>query len=142
MPDAIPPPPALPEAPPTDHLLPPGGSKVDRIALHTKGLVDDVKTWVELKMKLTQLEIEERLDAKVNAMVIGLAVAGVGLLALVFALITLALGLGAWLGHPAWGFLVVTVLLLLVAGALRALHPHLVNVGSKRARIDPEKVHP
>jgi hypothetical protein len=36
--------------------------------------------------------------------------------ALLFLLTALAFGLGAWLGHPAWGFLIVAGVLFLIAG--------------------------
>lgn len=115
-------------------------SKVERMTEETKGLVGDLTSWVELRLKLTQLEVEERVEARLNDLIIKVIIGVVAGIAGLFALITLALAIGAWLGHPAWGFLVVTVLLLLVAGALRAAQPHLVSLGDKRARVKEKKL--
>ncbi len=127
---------------PSERQLPSGANKVERITQHTKGLVEDLTSWVELKMKLTQVEIEERIDEKANKALVS-AIAGVFFaLTGLFALITLALGLGAWLGHPAWGFLIVTVLLGLLSAAVIAVKPKLLElrakekVGDEPARIE------
>lgn len=108
-----------------DHRLPSGRNKVERIAQHSKGLVDDLKEWVDLKIQHTKLQIRDELNERKIELAL-VAGAGVfGLLGFLFGLIALALGLGAWLGHPAWGFLVVTVLLMLIAA---------VFLGARRAR--------
>ncbi len=111
-----------------DRQLPSGANKVERITQHTKGLVEDLTSWVELKLKLTQIEIEEKIDAKVNRAAVGVIVGVMALITALFALITLALGIGAWLGHPAWGFLVVTLLLALITGVIIAVKPHLIPI--------------
>ena len=86
-----------------------GAKKVERIAQQSKGLIDDVKDWVDLKIQLLEMELQEK--------VFGYVVVGVvGVLALVFFFITIALGLGLWLGHPFWGFLIVTGVMVGVAG--------------------------
>ena len=86
-----------------------GAKKVERIARQSKGLIDDVKDWVDLKIQLLEMELQEK--------VFGYVVVGVvGVLALVFLFITMALGLGMWLGHPFWGFLIVTGLMVCIAG--------------------------
>lgn len=107
-----------------------GGSdgKIQRLADHTQGLVDDLKTWVDLRIELARIEIEERIEKQANQVALGILMAGLGLLAVVFGLSALALGLGAWLGHPAWGFLAVTGLLVLLVVLLRAAQPELVDV--------------
>lgn len=99
-----------------------GARKVERIAQQSKGLFDDVKEWVDLKIKFTWLEIQAEIEARQQDVIFGAILVFVGLLALVFALVTGALGLGAWLGHPAWGFLIVTGLLLLVMGIVYWWH--------------------
>lgn len=86
-----------------------GAKKVERIAKQSKGLLDDVRDWIDLKIELLEIELQEK--------VLGYAVVGtLGVLALVFLFITIALGLGIWLGHPVWGFLIVTVVMLGLAG--------------------------
>ena len=119
--------------------LPPGGNRVERIANHTKALVEDMTTWVELKMKLTQLEIEQKIDEQANKLALNVAVGVLGGLGAFFALITLALGLGAWLGHPGWGFLIVTILLLGLAGLLWTSRPHLVGKKERTAEIKEKR---
>lgn len=110
------------------------GGKVQRLAAHTEGLVDDLKQWVDLRIELARIEVEERVEAQANQVVLGILLAGIGLLAVVFGLVTLALGLGAWLGHPAWGFLAVTGLLILLAVLLRAAQPELVDIDLRGKR--------
>lgn len=105
------------------------GNKVQRLAQHTQRLVDDLKTWVDLRIELAQIELEERVEAKVNEIALGVIVGGIVLLAVIFGLTALSFGLGAWLGHPGWGFLVVTILLILLAVVLRAARPEFVQVG-------------
>ena len=112
-----------------DRQLPSGANKVERIAQHTKGLVSDLTEWVELKMELVQLEVEEKVEQKINQAVVGGVLALMALLVLVFGLVALALGLGAWLGHPAWGFLMVTILLALITVILLKLRPRLIQIG-------------
>ena len=110
-------------------LAPISGNKAQRLAQHTQQLVEDLKTWVDLRIELAQVELEERIESKANEIALAVALAVIALLAVVFGLTTIALGLGAWLGHPAWGFLIVTVLLVLFAIVLRAARPEFVPVG-------------
>lgn len=112
---------------------------MERIANHTKALVEDMTTWVELKMKLTQLEVEQKIDEQANKIALTVAVGVLGGLGAFFALVTLALGLGAWLGHPGWGFLIVTILLLGLAGLLYASRPHLVGKKGRTAEIKEKR---
>lgn len=110
------------------------GNKAERLVQHTQGLIDDLKTWVDLRIELAQMEFEDRVEAKVNEIALGVAIGGIVLLAVVFGLVTLALGLGALLGHPAWGFLIVTVLLGLSAVVLRAARPEFIRIGQHAKR--------
>lgn len=117
-------------------LAPVTGNKAQRLAQHTHHLVEDLKRWVDLRIELAQMELEERVEAKANEIALGVVVAGVALLAVVFGLVTAALALGALLGHPAWGFLIVTALLALLAAVLRAARPELVQIGRGPAAPD------
>ncbi len=99
-----------------------GAKKVERIAQQSKGLFDDVKEWIDLKIKFTWLEVQAEINARKQDAVVGAILAFLGVLGLVFALIAGALGLGAWLGHPAWGFLIVTGVLFLTAGVVYWSH--------------------
>ena len=95
-----------------------GAKKVESIAQQSKGLFDDVKEWIDLKIQFTWLDIQAKIDAVKQDALVGAIVAVLGILGVIFALLTGALGLGAWLGHPAWGFLIVTGLLFLIAGVV------------------------
>lgn len=113
---------ALPEprskpAPP-ERQLPSGKNKVERISAQTKGLFDDFTSWVELRLKLFQAEVQEKVESKVNEAIIKVAPFVAAAIGGFFALITLALFLGWWLGHPAWGFLCVTLLFAAITGIL------------------------
>lgn len=101
---------------PVERRLPSGRNKIERISDHSKGLVGDLKEWVELKIESVKLEVQHELEVKKNELIV-VAVAGIiSLVGALFLLVALAHGLGAWLGHPAWGFLAVAVLLFAAAG--------------------------
>lgn len=100
----------------------PGQKKVERIAEQSRGLFDDVKGWVELRIQLARLEIKKELEDRRDDAVMGGVIGFLGVIALVFLLIATALGVGAVLGHPAWGFLVVTGVLVLAAWMLWYVH--------------------
>lgn len=100
--------------------------KVRRMALQLKGLLDDFRTWIDLRLDLAILKVEERIDELRNEIVLGLTVAVAGFFAAIFSLATLALGVGWLLGHPFWGFLAVSVALLLIVSLLRMTQPSLV----------------
>lgn len=107
----------------------PGPSgKMQRIAEHSQALVDDLKQWVDLRVELARIEAEERIEAKANDVALGVILGVLGALAGFFGLITVALGLGALLGHPGWGFLIVTLFLALLAVVIRAARPQLVDI--------------
>src|SRR5690606_14896303 len=55
---------------PPDHQLPSGANKLERIAQHSKGLVDDLTAWVDLKVKLVQLDVERKVQEKATAAVV------------------------------------------------------------------------
>jgi hypothetical protein len=102
--------------------------RLQRITEQTQGLVQDLTSWIELRIELARLEIEERIEARANDIALGVILAGLGALTGVFGLITVALALGALLGHAAWGFLIVTVLLGVTLVVVRAAQPELVQI--------------
>lgn len=95
-------------------------NKVQRIGSQTRGLFEDFTSWVELRLRLFQVDVQDRIRKKVDEAIIKAAPVAVGLLGGFFALVTAALFIGWALGHPAWGFLIVTGLLFLTTGALYA----------------------
>lgn len=104
----------------------PEGGKIDRIAAHTQGLFTDLREWIDLRVDLAILEVEERIDEFKNEVALGVTFALFGFFAALFSLTTVALGVGWLLGHPFWGFLAVTVALILVIVALRVTKPELM----------------
>jgi len=104
----------------------PKGGKVSRIAAHTQGLFADLREWIDLRVDLAILEVEERLDAFKNDLALGVTLALFAFFAAFFSLTTVALGVGWLLGHPFWGFLAVSVALILIIVALRVMKPDLV----------------
>ena len=104
----------------------PEGGKLERIAAHTQGLVTDLREWIDLRIDLAILEVEERLDETKNEIALGITLAVFGFFAALFSLTTVALGVGWLLGHPFWGFLAVAVALILVVVGLRVAQPALV----------------
>jgi hypothetical protein len=111
------------DGPPADR---PRGGKLGRIAGHTQGLVEDLREWIDLRIDLAILEIEEKVDSIRNEVALGLTLAFFGFFAALFVFTTAALGLGWLLGHPFWGFLLVSIVLLLVVVALAKARPDLM----------------
>ena len=115
-PDALAADPARPELPrPSiglDHRLPVHKNKVERVTGHLAELSEDLREWVELRVQLIRKEIEEKIEGRLSS-VKGIVAFGVaGAVTGLFALVTLAIGLGAAFGGRYWlGFLVVTALL-------------------------------
>lgn len=112
-------------------------NKVRRIGQQTRGLFDDFSSWVELRLRLFQLDVQDRVQKKVDEAFRTAAIKGapiiVGLLTGLFALVTAALFIGWALGHPAWGFLVVTGLLGLITAGMFARSRRLDR---ERAEVD------
>jgi len=106
-----------------------------RIAGHTRDLVDDLREWIDLRLDLAILEVEERVDDLQNEIALGLTLAVFGSFAALFVLVTVALGLGWALGHPFWGFLIVAFLLTLLVSILARTRPDLAPPSNLFERI-------
>lgn len=113
----------------------PREGKLGRIAGHTRGLVDDLREWIDLRLDLAILELEERVDDLRNGVALGLVLAFFGFMAALFVLTTVAIGLGWALGHPFWGFLIVTILLVLLVAILARTRPDLVPSSNLFERV-------
>lgn len=101
--------------------------RLGRIAAESKGLVDDVKEWVELRVQLLQMEIEERIETVANQVISVIAVAVLALFTALFLLLGAAQFLGEWLGRDAWGYLVVGVVLALVTVFIHSSKPRFIK---------------
>lgn len=113
----------------------PSEGKIARIAGHTRGLIEDLQEWVDLRLDLAIMEMEERVDRVRNEFARALALAFFGFFAVLFVLTTTALGLGWALGHPFWGFLIVTGLLVLISGGLAQFRPDLLPSSNLYNRV-------
>ena len=101
----------------------PEARAVGQVLAHGRELGQDLVDWIDLKIEAEKLQFLETLNEKANqaanyAVVGGLAGVGGFLL-----LMAAALGLGAWLGHPAWGFLALGVAFLVVGLGLYLVQP-------------------
>ncbi len=104
----------------------PRRGKLGRIVGHTQGLVEDLREWIDLRLDLAILEVEEKVDALRNEVALGLTLAFFGFFAALFVLTTTALGLGWLFGHVFWGFLIVSVVLVLIVAGLAQARPDLL----------------
>lgn len=118
---------------PEDHPNPAedsgSGSFGSRIAGETKALVDDLREWVELRIQLVQVDIEERIEELGNRVVSMVLIAVLTTFAAAFLLHAAALGLAEWLGHPAWGYLTVGGFLAVVTWIIHIAKPRFVGKG-------------
>lgn len=118
------------------------GGKLGRIAGHTRGLVEDLREWMDLRLDLAILEVEEKVDALRNEVALGITLAFFGFFAALFGFTTVALGVGWLLGHPFWGFLIVSVLLIGIVAGLVKTRPDLVPPSNLFERIRGEDEKP
>lgn len=84
--------------------------------IEPNGLIDNLYKYVNTNIELAKLEVEERIEEAIKRVVIIGLIAIISLLLLLFFFITLALLLNYWLESPYAGFLIVTLLLLLLLG--------------------------
>ena len=95
-------------------------ARIDRATQHAAGLVSELRSWVDLKLKVFQADLMEEVEGKVKPVALDgvmFFVLGTGSL---FGLVALALFLGTILGHAGWGFLIVMGLLWLIAAGVWA----------------------
>lgn len=126
--------------PASRQLREPESGIVQRLFRETKALSEHTIALVEMHIKKAQLELEERLDARVNALISQAAfvlLAGLGIL---FLLSALSLAIGVWLGHAGWGFLVVGSVLLIGGFIILRKRPHLLQIGSGQIAVDEERL--
>ncbi len=118
---------------PVSHQLPPHRDKLGRVTDHVAALSADLRVWTELQIALLQRKVEgvvgivDRLQHLVPALQMYVPGAILVLIGLLFLLVTAALGLGALIGSPWLGFLIVTLTLLVAGGVL-------IWIGRRRQR--------
>ena len=127
---------------PETHMLPPHVGKAGRIGDHLAALSADLREWTELQIALVQRKVEgvvgifERVQHLQEAIAFYAIAAVMGLLGAFFILVTLAIGLGALIGHYWGGFLIVTLLLLLIAGVAAAIGRRKHEAAKAKAAAD------
>ena len=121
---------------------PSSNGKLGRLTAEAKGLVADTREWVDAKLRLFELEIEEKIDAFASRFIATAVVVFFAALALIFALVSGALGLGQWWGSDALGFLAVGGLLFLIAGVVHLLRPRFVrgSLGATESEDDTKRL--
>jgi len=103
------------------------GNPVSRIAGESRALFEDLREWVDLRVQLVQVDIEERIEKAANEVIAVIMVAVLGLFALAFLLHGLAIWLGGALGGTHWGYLIVAGVLALTTIALRSVKPDFMS---------------
>lgn len=101
--------------------------KLGRLSADAKGLVADTREWVDAKLRLFELEIQEKLDGFASRFIATAIVVFFAALALIFGLVSGALGLGKWWGSDSLGFLAVAGLLLVIAALIHLVSPRFVR---------------
>lgn len=99
--------------------------KLARVASHTQGLVEDLREWIDLRLDLVVLDLEEKVNDLKNQVGQGIVLALLGFFTALFALVTVALGVGWLLGHPFWGFLAVFAVLAIGTAGFAKAKPQL-----------------
>lgn len=101
----------------------PGSNPVSRLAGESRALFEDLREWVDLRVQLVQVDVEERIEKAANEIISVVMVVVLGLFALAFLLHGLAIWIGAALGATQWGYLVVAGVLGLTTLALKTAKP-------------------
>lgn len=89
--------------------------RVDRIVDETRQLSGDLAEWVTLRLKLIQIDIQERVDQELDFVFSGVIVLGMVMIALLMASFGAGYILGDWLGKLWYGFAIVAAVYLLAA---------------------------
>lgn len=98
-----------------------------RLAGESRALFDDLREWVDLRVQLVQVEVEERIEKAANEAIAMIMVIVVGLFAVAFLLHGVAIWIGDALGGQQWGYLIVAAFLGLVTLILKTAKPDFVG---------------
>ena len=90
-------------------------SRAERIALHYKGFISSLQSWLELRIELAGQQYWERILQNKRIIYVVLLTGLSVVLAVTFILVAAALGLGDLLGNTAWGFASVGVAMAVLA---------------------------
>lgn len=106
-----------------------GRSRVSlsHLASETRALWEDMREWVDLRVELVQVDIEERIQKAANEIMAALLAVGLGLFAMAFLLHGIAVWLGRLLGAVEWGYVLVGLVLAIAALVVRRVKPNLTR---------------
>jgi len=106
---------------------PKSGNRMTRLAGESRALFDDLREWVDLRVQLVQVEIEERIEKMANELIAIIIVVVLGLFAVAFLLHGVAIWIGEALGGTQWGYLIVAGVLGLITLIVKATKPDFVG---------------
>jgi hypothetical protein len=86
--------------------------------LRLEGFVQNIIEYAENRIAITKLEIKSQIGDVVRSLMIYVPIALLGLFALIFLSITLAQALNVWLDSRVWGFLIVSVVYIVLCAVL------------------------
>jgi len=101
----------------------PNDSKLGSLARETRSLLTDVKDWIDLRVQLLQIEVEERIESAAHKIISLIVVAILGLFAVLFLLLAIAEAVGIWLGHPSYGYIFVAVIMIILTWIVNRSRP-------------------
>jgi len=99
--------------------------RIDRIVHETRRLGDDLMEWVNLKLRLVQLDVQERIDQELDFVFSGVIVLSMIVIALLMASFGLAFILGDLLGELWYGFAIMAFIYVLAAAVISRIRPRL-----------------
>jgi len=108
--------------------------RIDRLVTETRQLSDDLTHWVNLRLKLIHLDIQERIDDELDFVYTGVMVLGMMTIALLLASFGIAWALGDLLGERWYGFAILAVLYLIAALVILRLRPRMARGFRERWR--------
>lgn len=102
-------------------------------------MVEDSRRMLEAKIEQTKREIKEQIETSINKAFAALVALTFFFIAFLFILIAASLGIGALIGHPAWGFLIVAVLLAVVGVIVLKTKPDIAGRAEKKMEEGNDK---
>ena len=116
-----------------------GDGPMGRLANESRALFDDLREWVDLRVQLVQVEVEERVERAANEVISLMIVAVMALFAFSFLLHGVAVWIGTALGGTHWGYLIVAAFLTLLTFVLRTARPNHIKRVASLYRADREE---
>ena len=102
-------------------------ASLSHLAGETRALWEDMREWVDLRVELVQVDIEERIQKAANEIMATLLAVVLGLFAMAFLLHGIAVWLGRLLGAVEWGYLLAGLVLAIAALIVKRVKPGLAR---------------